>query len=725
MNYKKLFTMSLAGLAIATSSCNQKEANNENIISKQEIEVVNGQFTPEIMHQLGKVGDPQLSPANDKVLYGVTYTSIEENKGNRELYIMNIDGSGNTKVTNSARSEANARWYNNGANVLFLRGGQIYSADYNGNALVNEKQISHIDGGIDAFELSPDQKMIMYIKYIKADVKPVDVYPDLKKSTGKVYTNLMYRHWDHFVEEIPHTFVASFNGKEIGPATDILGKGEELFELPTLPFGGLEQLTWSPDSKLIAYSCRKLSGKDYAFSTNTDIYLYNVETKETKNLTKGMMGYDTDPLFSPNGKYIAFVSMERNGYEADKKRLFIIDVKTGERKELTTDFKYNVESIAWAPNSESIYFNSCVNALTALFEVNINKADNKKIANNEATGPIPNNYNYGDGIRRITNQSQIFDFDGVTPVADAQGNVVSLLGTNKSMLRPVEIISTNPQTGEFTQLTKENDATLSKLKTPTVTQRWLKTVDGKDMHVWVVYPPEFDESKTYPAVMMCLGGPQGTISQGFSTRWNYRLMASNDYIVVLPNRRGTTAFGQPWCEQISGDYIGLNMQDYLTAARTIKNEPYVNKIAATGASYGGYSIFYLAGIHKNLFDAFIAHAGIFNQEHMYMTTEELWFPNFDNGGAPWDNNPVAKRHYENSAHKLVKNWNTPILVTHGEMDYRVPVDQGYAAYNAAQIMGVDSKLILYPEENHWILRPQNSIHWNREFFDWLNKYCKN
>jgi dipeptidyl aminopeptidase/acylaminoacyl peptidase len=417
--------------------------------------------------------------------------------------------------------------------------------------------------------------------------------------------------------------------------------------------------------------------------------------------------------------------MERDGYEADKQRLFVIDMEKvlanldnkdfrSFMKELTTDYKYNVESITWAPKGDKIYFNSCVNALTALFSVDVNKKVGLPIHDNEGTGYLP--ASYGDGITRITSSEEWFDFDGVSIIPNAEGEVEALITTNKCMLRPAEIVKVNPINGEFAQLTNENKETLEKLDVPTIEQRWMTTVDGKQMHTWILYPPHFDKTKKYPAILMCLGGPQGTISQGFSTRWNYRLMASQGYIVILPNRRGTTAFGQPWCEQISKDYMGLNMQDYLRAVDVMKKEPYVGKVAATGASYGGFSVYYLAGIHENRFSALIAHAGIFNQEHMYMMTEELWFPTFDNGGAPWDENPIAKRHYANSAHKLIKNWNTPILVTHGEMDYRVPVDQGMAAFNAARMMGVEAKLLLFPEENHWILKPQNSVHWNREFF---------
>ena len=736
---KKQF-LPLMLLASAICSCSEKQpaATNEPMITKTEIQVENGKLTPEIMHRLGKVGDPQLSPNYGKILYGVSYTSIEQNKGNRELFLMNADGTENVKLTNTPKSESNARWMNY-SQIIYMRGGKLYTATIEGSTLKNEKEVTGAEG-MESFELSPAGDKIMFIKSIKAAQKPTDVYADLDKSSGRTYTDLMYRHWDHFVEEVPHTYVASFNGSQVGAATDILAgdtanpeTDTKKFELPTLPFGGLEQLAWTPDGKYIAYSCRKLAGRDYAFSTNTDIYLYNVETGATQNLTAGMMGYDTNPVFSPDGKQLAFISMERDGYEADKQRLFVADMEKilanldakdfrGFMKELTTDYKYNVESIAWSPKSDKIYFNSCVNALTALFSVDVNKQVGLPIQDNEGTGSLP--ASYGAGITRITAPDAWFDFDGVSIIPNEIGEVATLITTNKCMLRPAEIVKVNPTTGEFAQLTNENKETLDKLDEPIIEQRWMTTVDDKQMHTWILYPPHFDKTKKYPAILMCLGGPQGTISQGFSTRWNYRLMAQQGYIVILPNRRGTTAFGQPWCEQISKDYMGLNMQDYLLAVDNMKKEPYVGKVAATGASYGGFSVYYLAGIHQNRFSALIAHAGIFNQEHMYMMTEEMWFPNFDNGGAPWDGTPQTNRHYGNSAHKLIKNWNTPILVTHGEMDYRVPVDQGMAAFNAARMMGVEAKLLLFPEENHWILKPQNSVHWNREFFAWLDKYCK-
>lgn len=681
------------------AACGEK-AEQEPVIGKQDIKVENGQFTPEIMHQLGKVSDPQVSPDGTKILYGVSYTSIEQNRSNRELFVMNIDGSDNHQITTSAKGESNARWIDGGKRIAYLRGGQMFTASPEGK---DEKQVSNVEGGISEFKISADGKKVMYITGFKVNKAPKDVHPDLEKANVRTIDAMMYRHWDHFVEEIPHTFVAPFDGEKLGEGVDILGG--EPFELPTEPFSGIEQLNFSPDGSTIVYSCRKKTGRDYAFSTNTDIYLYDIATGATVNISEGMMGYDTDPVFSPDGNYVAWLSMERDGYESDRVRLFIYNMAGGSRKELSTSFDNNAASPVWMPDSKGLWFCADVQGLGEIWKTDLE-----------------------GNMSRLTPEREWYDFGAVQPCGDV------LIATNQSLMRPSEIISISQKDGSWKQLSHENDEVISQLAECRCEERWIPTSDGKKMLTWVIYPPQFDAAKKYPAVLICLGGPQGTISQGWSTRWNYRLWASQGYIMVLPNRRGTTSFGQEWCEQISGDYIGQNMKDYFAAADALLAEPYVGKMAAAGASYGGYSIYYLAGTHNKRFSAFIAHAGIFDQEHMYMETEEMWFPDWDNGGcrrpgeymagSPWSDNPAAKRHYANSAHKLVQNWDTPILVIHGELDYRVPVDQGMSAFNAAQMMGVPSKMLLFPEENHWILKPQNSVFWHREVFDWINKWCK-
>ena len=728
--------------------------NSEGYIGRSDISITDGHMTPEALLAFGRLSDPQVSPDGSKVLYGVSYTSANENRSVRNLFICNLDGSDNQQLTKSGKSISNARWSSDGKSIAFIMGGQIWTAGIickNGTwSLRKPKQISEIPNGVGEFKISPDQKKIMYVSYVKSHVKsPSDCYQDLDKATAYTTDNLMYRHWDHTVMEIPHTFIAGFNfgqeEKSLTPekATDILAGESGLYELPTEPFGGIEQLDWSPDSRYIAYSCRKLEGKKYAFSTNTEIYIYNIETGEASVIDmKG--GYDTDPVWSPDGSKIAWISMGRDGYEADKQRLMVayIDWTEGTPKvsgitDVTEGFKYNAAGPAWSDDSEEIYFNSLTEGLQGIFV---------------AKGPA------AWQIERLTEEDRWNDFG--TPYhieKDEEG--MTMYTTWCSMDFPTELVAIKctENGNEYIPVTDENGHILSQLAEHETEARWLETVDGKKMLTWVLYPPQFDPSKTYPAITICLGGPQGTLSQGWSYRWNYRLMAAQGYVVVLPNRRGTTAFGQDWTEQISGDYPGLNMQDYLVAAKTVKAEPYVGKMAACGASYGGYSVYYLCGTHGDVFDAFIAHAGIFNEEHMYMTTEEMWFPNFDNGGlhtavidprvgtpdgpvgpagdgvtfggikqggSPWSSEPKAVRHYELSPHKLVTKWHTPLMVIHGGMDYRVPVDQGMAAYNAAQMMGVPSRLLIFPDENHWILKPQNALMWHREYFRWLDTWCK-
>lgn len=688
-----------------------KESEEKGFIGKSEIRVEDGKMTPEVLLAFGRLSDPQVSPDGKKLLYGVSYNSIEENRSCRNLYISNLDGSDAHLATRSGKSINNARWSADGKKVAYLMGGQIYIAKLRKDGTLGKgKKVSDIAAGIGEFKLSPDQSQVIFLSTVAGRVKtPGQIYPDLPKAEAYETETMMYRHWDHWVEEIPHSFVGTFDwDKGLGNFFDILGNegaedgGVSPYELPTEPFGGLEELCWSPDGTRIAYSCRKKDGKDYAFSTDTEIYIYNIQSGECVQVPMGG-GYDTTPVWSPDGRMICWISMERNGYEADKQRLMLADVdgmKVGNIRELSTGFKYNVASPSWDEDSRHIWFNALTEGLQAIYLTDLE-----------------------GNVTRKTDEKLWYDFTTPFFIDRADGREI-LYTTWQSMDFPTEIVAFNTATQTIERVTDENGHILSQLREHRIEARMVKTVDGKDMLTWVLYPPEFDQSKKWPAIEICLGGPQGTLSQGWSYRWNYRLMCSQGYVVVLPNRRGTTAFGQEWCEQISGDYCGLNIQDYLCAAKALKNEPYVGKMAACGASYGGYSVYYLCGVHGNVYDAFIAHAGIFNQEHMYMTTEEMWFPTWDNGGAPWDNNPTALRHYANSPHKLIGNWHTPLLVIHGGSDFRVPYDQGMAAYNCAQMMGVPSELIVFPNENHWILKPQNALFWHRSYFGWLDRWLK-
>ena len=760
MTGKVLKFAALAAIAIGVFWFMKKdkhEISSEEYIGRSEIVIEDGKMSPEALLALGRMSDPQVSPDGKHILYGVSYTSVEQNRSVRNLFICDLGGENNQQLTTAGKSISNARWSNDGKKIVFLYGGQIWSADIkhgkNGWSLKKAHKISDIPNGAGEFKLSPDESKVMYISYIKSAVKsPTDCYSDLDKATAYTTDDLMYRHWDHTVMEIPHTFVADFDFEKVGTGKDMLEGEPELYELPTEPFGGLEQLSWSPDSKYIAYSCRKLAGKKYAFSTDTEIYIYNVATGESELIEMGG-GYDTDPVWSPDGSKLCWISMERDGYEADKQRLIVAEMavptsntekgntgttpKATNIQDITVDFKYNVSSPVWSADSKSIYFASLAEGLQGIFRA------------------------YEDAeswdIERITGDDMWNDFGSPFHIVEAEDGSKTYYTTWCSMDFPTELVAINvtKDGAQYKQITNENAHILNQLAEHKTEARYVKTIDGKDMLTWVLYPPQFDPSKEYPSILICLGGPQGTLSQGWSYRWNYRLMASQGYVVVLPNRRGTTAFGQEWTEQISGDYPGLNMQDYLAAAREMKAEPFVGKMAACGASYGGYSVYYLCGTHEDTFDAFIAHAGIFNEEHMYMTTEEMWFPNFDNGGthetvidprvgtaeapvgpagdgvtfggikqggSPWSNDPKAVRHYALSPHKLVTKWHTPLMVIHGGMDYRVPVDEGMAAYNAAQMMGVPSRLLIFPDENHWILKPQNAMLWHREYFRWLSEW---
>lgn len=709
---------------LSTMNCSNQKAEETGYIGPSEIKVENGKMTAETLLSFGRLSDPQISPDGNKVLYGVSYTSLENNSSCRNLFLSDIDGSNKVQLTRYAKSVSNARWSADGKEIWFIQKGQIWKAPLKGNKLGKKIQMSDVPNGVAEFRLSPDGKSLIYISTIKNPLvdQPKDLGSEFSKAQAYATEDLMYRHWDHWVTEIPRSYYVKSLDEMVRESNSIDILGNEPFELPTEPFGGMEQLDWSPDGKYIAYSCRKLSGKDYAFSTDTEIYIYNVADASCMRIPMDG-GYDTDPVWSPDGKKIAWLSMERNGYESDKARLFVQELseeggslKLGERHELTADFKYNAAGPVWAADSKGIYFNALAEGLQGIF---LASSDN----------------DFKDSrIDRITADDWWFDFDSPWAVKDNGEGKLTLLASYCNMDFPTELVAVNcnGQSVEYKQITNENEHILSQLDEHRTEMRYIKTVDGKDMLTWVLYPPQFDENKKYPAIEICLGGPQGTLSQGWSYRWNYRLMAAQGYIVVLPNRRGTTAFGKEWCEQISGDYSGLNMQDYLSAAREIKAEPYVDKIAACGASYGGFSVYYLAGIHEKTFDCFIAHAGIFDEEELYYTTEEMWFAEWDNGGlgrgylsgSPWSNYEETVRHYQHAPKMKVENWDTPILCIHGCMDFRIPYTQGMAAFNCAQMMGVPSKLVIFPDENHWILKPQNALYWHHEYFDWLDRWMK-
>ena len=681
---------------IALSSCSHNKDEKSEIIGKSNVKVENGILTPEILNSFGRITDIQVSPDGKKVLYGVSYISVKLNKSNRELFVMNVDGSEKHQITQSPKSENNARWIDNGEKIAFLSSesgsAQIWEMKADGS---DRKQISDVKGGVEGFIYSPDSKKVLFVNQIKFGKRASDIYTDLPEATGRVVDDLMYKHWDEWVEQIPHPFVADIKNGKLENTADIMDG--EPFECPTKPDVDLGNICWSPDGKSIAYSARKKQGIDYAKSTNSDIYLYHLDSKKTENLTDGMLGYDTNPAFSPDGKSIAWISMARDGYESDLKRLYTINLSDKTKTYISEGFDFNCESFEWKANSTGFYMISGKMGTIHLFDVNL--ADKN--------------------IRQITFGQ--CDFQEVKQA----GN--SLVVIQHSMSKPNEVYTVNPQTGATSELSFENKDLLAQLKMGKVEERWIRTTDGMQMLTWVVYPPNFDTKKKYPTLLYCQGGPQNTVSQFFSYRWNLQLMAANGYIVVAPNRRGVPGFGHAWNEQISGDYGGQNMKDYLTAIDELCKEPFVNKdkLGAVGASYGGFSVYWLAGHHNKRFKAFIAHAGIFNLEQQYLETEELWFADWDLGGPFWDkSNVTAQRSFANSPHKFVDKWDTPILVSHGEKDYRILASQGMSAFNAAKLRGIPAEMLIFPDENHWVMQPQNSILWHRTFFNWLNKWLK-
>jgi dipeptidyl aminopeptidase/acylaminoacyl peptidase len=678
--------------AALLSACAKNEAGV--VIGKMPVEVKDGRMSAEVLQLLGQVSGVAVSPDGRKLLYAVSYTDIAANKRNRELFTVNIDGSDKKQITHSPKSEGNAQWIKNGEKIAFVYDSQIWEMDSDGG---NRVQISQIEQGVETFRFSPDGKKVLFVATVPAFKTSPEIYPDLDKSSGRIIENLMYKHWDEWVENTPHPFVANYNGKALSGITDIL-EGEP-YESPMRPMGGIEQLAWSPDGKTIAYTCRKSTGKAYAQSTNSDIYLYDIENKTTRNLTEGMMGYDTSPQFSPDGKTIAWLSMERDGYESDKNRLFIGNPETGEKKYITQDFDYNVDEFCWDALNAKLYFVANVQGTSQLHQANLSSE--------------------GASIVKLTEG----DHDYVS-VALANG---CLVGLRHSLSAPNDVFTVNLLDGTQTNVSQENADILSQITMGRVEARWIKTTTHEDMLTWVIYPPHFDPAKKYPAILYCQGGPQNTVSQFWSVRWNLQLMAAHDYIIVAPNRHGVPGFGQQWNEQISGDYGGQNMKDYLSAIDALAKEPFVDetRLGCTGASYGGFSVYWLAGNHNKRFKAFWAHAGILNLEAQYLETEEIWFADWDLGGPYWDqSNKTAQRSYANSPHRFVDKWDTPLAISHGEWDYRILASQGMMAFNAAQLRGIPSRMLIFPNENHWILQPQNGILFQREFFRWFDEWLK-
>ena len=691
---KKNIVILAAGLALF--SCKPKEADVP-IVGKPDLKLSSTNLTPEVLWSFGRLGDTKVSPDGKQIAYTVTYYSISENKGNAEIYIMNVDGSDKKQLTQTPKSEFGLEWSSDGSMIYFMSAEtgnpEVFSIKPDGS---DRTQITKLDKAITNFIVSPAGGKILLTIDTKVDTLTADRYPDLDKSDGMVITDLMYRHWDSWEDgSYQHIYLADFDGSKVGEPQDIMPG--EAWDTPLMPFGGIEEISWSPDGKTVAYTCKKMKGKEYAFSTNSDIYLYNLDTKETKNLTEGMPGYDRAPMFTPQGDKMLWLSMARGGFEADRERLFCLDLKTGEKKELLPNFDHSPASLSFTEDGKMLYFVTGIDATFQIYSLNMASLELK---------PITAGWH---------------DYHSVA----IAGNM--LVGDKVSMVKPAEIYTIDPTNGKETEISFINKDLLDQLHMPKVTQRMIKTTDGKTMPTWVILPPDFDSTKKYPALLYCEGGPQSPVSQFWSYRWNFSIMASNGYVVVAPNRRGVLTLGQQWTDEISKDHGGQEMRDLLSAIDEVKKEPWIDAdhLGATGASYGGYTVYWLAGNHNKRFKAFAAHCGVFNSEMEYITTEEMFFDKWEMGGAPWEtDNKVAQKSYAQSPHKFVKNWDTPILVIHGGNDFRIPYTQGMAAFNTAQELGIPSKFLFFPSENHWVLKPQNGILWQREYFAWFDKWLK-
>ena len=721
---KKLFTLAV----IAFTMLGSTKAQETEVIGKSNIKLNSRMMTPEAMWAMGRIGATEASPNGDEVVYQVGYYSVKQNKSHQVICIMDADGANNKQLTTSSKSETDPTWLD-AETIAFISGGEIWTMKADGS---NRRQVSKTDGNVEGFKFSPDRSKVIILKSLPFHEIIKKNPDDLPKATGRRVTDLMYRHWDHYVESIQHPFVFSVgDGFAIaGNGTDIL-EGEP-YECPMEPFGGIEQLAWSNDSKQIAYTCRKKTGLEYSISTDSDIFLYNIDTKTTRNLCKpanyvapkvdptrtlaiqsvndkenlkNNVGYDQNPQFSPDGKYIAWLSMERDGYEADLNRLCICDLQTGEKRYI--DWQSDVDAFCWAPQKDKqakLFFLSVWHGCVNMYSVT-----------------------QKDEVKQLTEDWA--DWTSLQLANDGK----RILATRQSLSAPTDIYMVTPgksiEKTKIEQLSFENKHILDQLTFGKMQQRWVTTSDGKQMLVWVMLPANYEEGKKYPTLLFCEGGPQSPVSQLWSYRWNFQIMAANGYVVIAPNRHGLPGFGQEWKEEISGDWTGQCMQDYLAAIDdAADNLPFVdkNRLGAVGASFGGFSVYYLAGIHEKRFKAFIAHDGAFNLAAMYTETEENWFSNWEYDEAYWHRPqmPRAKKTYHDSPHKMVEKWDTPILCIHGEKDYRINATQGMSAFNAARMKGIPAELLIFPDENHWVLKPQNGILWQRTFFDFLDKWLK-
>lgn len=670
-------------------------------------------MTPELLWKLGRLGEAVTSPDGSQIAYTVRRYELAADKGHSNLHVVNVADLKDTTVLKSWSSIGSLDWIaTKDGDRLFFEGtpaptedandddegpsNQAWSLDVKTGTMT---QLTSIEDGIANFKVAPGGTKLAFTLDVKLDQKPNEIYPDLPKADARIIDQLMFRHWNGWHDyKYSHLHVAVIGDDGVaGKAIDLM-KGIRS-DCPVPPFGGTEQFNWSPDANEIAFTLKNVD--KWEESTNSDVFLIAADgSSEARNISENGEGYDNNPTFSPDGKYIAYSSMQRAGFESDRNRIILVDRTTGGSKELTVGLDQNANGPSWLSDSKSLVFDSERGGTNQLFKIDIE---------NGSTSPVSNGrFNW-----------------------HSFGNLGAgkLLVSRTNMLRPAELHSMSLTDGNNTLLTAINNDVYANLELPTIEERYVEATDGKKIHCWVIHPPDFDPSsdKKWPLLTYCQGGPQGQIGQWFSYRWNFHLMAANGYIIVAPNRRGLPGFGRQWNDQISGDWGGQAMRDILSATDSMTAEQYVDndRVGAIGASFGGYTVYWLMGNHRDRFCAMIAHCGVFNLESMYGSTEELFFVNWDLGGPYWKSDEIMAKYQQFSPHRFIRKWTTPLLVIHGQKDFRVPVTQGMEAFTAAQVQNVPSRFLYFPEEGHWIMRPQNGVLWHRVFFDWLERHCKN
>ncbi len=696
-----LFMATLAMLAVSCDDSAPKPLEIDNSLTEAEIEA--GILSPEVMWKMGRIGSTQLSPDGKKLLYTISYYSMEENRGASAIYVEDVASKETKQLTDYTYSNVSPVWSANGERIYFMsdreKSMQVWSMSASGDDV---KAVTALASGVEGFGVAPSGDKLFYVQLVKVEPRlSSEHHTDMSKSKARIYDDLMVRHWNYWEEgSYLHIFVADMTGSAVAEGEDIIG-ADAAWDTPLAPYFDMGEIAWNNAGDKLAYTCKPLKGKAYAVSTDSDVFVYDTATKATQNICKGegdttsMPGYDKYPVWSPDDSKLAFASQRRAGNESDKQRLFIYDFASKSMSDATAEFDYNAFNVIWN-GEESLYFIAPIEATHQLCKVTL-----------------------GGAVEVLTKG----DHD-INTVSIESGKAMAEVTT---ISQATEIYSIDLQSGAMTQFSNVNKEIYDNIKMGEVQKRWVKTTDGKQMLTWVILPPNFDPAKKYPTLLYCQGGPQSVVSQFWSYRWNFQAMAAQGYVVVAPNRRGLPSFGQEWLDQISGDYSGQNIDDYLSAIDDVARESWcdTDRLGCVGASYGGYSVYYLAGVHEGRFKAFISHCGIFNFDSMYGETEELFFLNNDYGGAYWETeNPTAQRSYAASPHKLVNNWDTPIMIVTGEKDYRIPYTQSLEAFTAAKMKGLDARLVVFEDEGHQVFKPQNSLVWNREFFSWLDKYLK-